>query len=138
VAQLGGRATPAVGFAMGLERLVLLAEEADSLPAHTAQVIDLFVAVGEGMEAEALTVTEALRERLPDLRILLNCGGGKLSTQLKRAYGSGATAALVLETGEQQMPEPPVLIKLRLLKEELPVQVLTMDELVPRLNGLFA
>jgi histidyl-tRNA synthetase len=138
VAQLGGRATPAVGFAMGLERLVLLLQEAGSLPAHTAQIIDIYVAVGEGMEAEALALTEALREQLPDLRLLLNCGGGKLSSQLKRAYGSGATAALVLEAEEQETPGLSTVIKLRLLKEDAPVQLLAMDELVESLNGLFA
>ena len=98
VAQLGGRPTPAVGFAMGLERLVALL---DSAP----QLADLgpdayLVAVGKGPQAKALTLAEDLRDAQPSLRLICHCGGGSFKSQFKKADRSGARYALVLGDGE--------------------------------------
>lgn len=101
VAQLGGKATPGVGFAMGVERLVLLLETLDLLPAELNRPADVYVcAFGEAAELAALTLTERLRDDLPGLRLLLNSGGGSFKSQFKKADKSGARYALILGDDE--------------------------------------
>ncbi|SDP97576.1 histidine--tRNA ligase [Ectopseudomonas guguanensis] len=101
VAQLGGKATPGVGFAMGVERLVLLLETLDLLPAELNRAADVYVcAFGEAAELAALTLTERLRDELPGLRLLLNSGGGSFKSQFKKADKSGARYALILGDDE--------------------------------------
>lgn len=99
VEQLGGQRTPAVGFAIGLERLLLL-----HIAVHgqaEASEADVFVAaVGEGTATPALLLAERLRTALPDLRVLVNCGGGSFKSQFKKADKSGARFALVLGQDE--------------------------------------
>ncbi|AXR07268.1 histidine--tRNA ligase [Salinimonas sediminis] len=102
VEQLGGKATPAVGFAMGIERLVLLlttlkADEQDTSSA------DIFVtALGDDAAVYALTVAEHIRDTLPAARVVMHCGGGNLKKQLKRADKTGAGVALLLGSEEAQ------------------------------------
>lgn len=98
VAQLGGRATPAVGFAMGLERLVSLLD--DTPPLADAGPDAYLVAVGERPQATALSLAEDLRDALPRLRLMCHCGGGSFKRQFKKADRSGARYALVLGDGE--------------------------------------
>jgi len=98
VEQLGGRPTPAVGFALGLERLVALLEQ--SPPRLEPRVHAYLVAVGSAAEARALQVAEGLRDALPRLRLMCNCGGGNFKNQFKKADRSGAVFALVLGDGE--------------------------------------
>ncbi len=101
VAQLGGKATPGVGFAMGVERLVLLLETLDLLPAELNRPADVYVcAFGEAAELAALTLAERLRDELPGLRLLLNSGGGSFKSQFKKADKSGARYALILGDDE--------------------------------------
>ena len=101
VTQLGGKATPGVGFAMGVERLVLLLETLDLLPAELNRAADVYVcAFGEAAELAALTLTERLRDELPGLRLLLNSGGGSFKSQFKKADKSGARYALILGDDE--------------------------------------
>ncbi len=96
VEQLGGRPTPAIGFAIGLERLVeLIAQQAGD--AHPAALDVYVVAVGEGAERQALRVAEGWRDL--GLTVLANCGGGSLKSQFKRADRSGARYAAVLGEG---------------------------------------
>jgi histidyl-tRNA synthetase len=112
-AQLGGTRTPAVGFAMGLERLLLLLEETQAFPVGLEQTVDVYVAVvGQGVQGQALGLARELRQAFPALRILTHCGGGKYNAQLKKAYASGARCALVLE-GDV----PQTTLKLRLLDD---------------------
>jgi histidyl-tRNA synthetase len=98
VAQMGGRATPAIGFAMGLERLMELLPPADEQEASEA---DLYV-MGAGMEenAAALALAEAVRDALPGARVLCHCGPESLKSQLKRADRSGAAIGLILGSEE--------------------------------------
>ncbi len=98
VEQLGGRATPAVGFAMGLERLVDLLGQ--TVPDLSAPVHAYLVAVGETAQARALLVAEELRDAVPRLRLLCNCGGGSFKNQFKKADRCGAALALILGEGE--------------------------------------
>ena len=99
VAQLGGRATPAVGFAMGLERLVALLEHATA-PAAPPSLDAYLVAVGDAAQAAAPVLAERLRDLTPDLRLQCHCGGGSFKSQFKKADRSGARFALVLGEGE--------------------------------------
>jgi histidyl-tRNA synthetase len=108
VEQLGGQATPAVGFAIGLERLLLL-HIAVHGQAETSEA-DVFVAaVGDGTATAALLLAERLRDALPDLRILCHCGGGSFKSQFKKADKSGARFALVL--GQDEVANGTVSVK---------------------------
>ncbi len=101
VAQLGGRPTPAVGFAMGLERLVaLLGHAAASDPAAPPALDAYLVAVGDAAQSAAPALAERLRDLTPDLRLQCHCGGGSFKSQFKKADRSGARFALVLGEGE--------------------------------------
>jgi histidyl-tRNA synthetase len=132
VAQLGGRATPAVGFAMGLERLIEL------IPADAGQdrcTPDAYlVAVGDAAQEEASTIAEALRDQLPSLRLLTHCGGGSFKSQFKKADRSGARVALVL--GEAELEQRRIAIKpLRGDGEQAQVPI---AELAERLSSVLA
>lgn len=98
VAQLGGRPTLAAGFAIGIERLVLLLDTLDLVPADALKPIDVYVLmVGDGLAARGLTLAAELRRALPDCGIVSHCGGGKYNSQVKRAFNAGARVAVVLE-----------------------------------------
>ena len=105
VAQLGGKPTPAVGFAMGIERLVLLLSQ--QLPELPAQA-DIYVMAPARADA-ALLLAETLRGVLPSLRIQSHCGAGGLKAQMKKADRSGARLALIL--GEQELEAGTVSVK---------------------------
>jgi histidyl-tRNA synthetase len=108
VAQLGGEATAAVGFAMGVERLVALLVAAGRTPA--APHPDVYVVVGgAAVAARALELVERLRSERPALRFELNVGGGNFKAQFRRADRSGATLALVI--GEDELARGVVAVK---------------------------
>jgi len=108
VEQLGGKATPAVGFAMGLERLVLMLEELDL--AEVRRSVDVYmVTAGEGTQMAGMKLAEQLREQVPGLRIMTHFGGGNFKKQFKRADKVGAAVALVL--GENEVAEGKVVVK---------------------------
>ena len=109
VEQLGGHATSGVGFAMGLERLVLLVQEVNkSIPVKSA--VDIYVIYqGEGTTLAAFQLAEKLRSELPHLSTMLHCSGGNFKKQFKRADKSGATLALVL--GESEVQNNQVVVK---------------------------
>ena len=102
VEQLGGRTTPAVGFAMGIERLIALLESQHvSLPDKAPHVY--IVAVGEQAQRHGLLLSEQLRDSVPALRIMTHCGGGSFKSQFKKADRSGAHFALVL--GDEELEQ---------------------------------
>ena len=107
VSQLGGQPTPAVGFAIGLERLVLLLEAI--LPRPDAGDADIYLVAGEESRQAALLLAETLRNSLPEFRIVAHCGGGGFKAQFKKADRSGAVAALVL--GEDELAAGKITIK---------------------------
>ena len=109
VEQLGGHATSGVGFAMGLERLVLLVQEVNkSIPIKSA--VDIYVVYqGEGTTLAAFQLAEKLRSELPHLSTMLHCSGGNFKKQFRRADKSGATLALVL--GESEVQNNQVVVK---------------------------
>ena len=103
VEMLGGKPTPAVGFAMGVERLILLLETLELLPANVNNHVDVaVVAVGDGVVHRVMPVIEKIRDALPNHKILVNCGGGGFKGQMKRADRSGAAYALILGEDELQ------------------------------------
>jgi histidyl-tRNA synthetase len=107
VEHLGGRPTPAIGWAIGLERIVELCTLAGE---GAGQGPDAYlVAVGEAAGRQALLLAEALRDQSPGLSIEVNCGGGSFKSQFKRADKSGAAVALIL--GEEELAAQKVGVK---------------------------
>ncbi|OED40196.1 histidine--tRNA ligase [Endozoicomonas sp. (ex Bugula neritina AB1)] len=119
---LGGKPTPAVGFAMGVERLVLMLETLNLVPESASNNVDVaVVAVGEGISHKVLPLVEELRDSLPDMKLQVNCGGGGFKGQMKRADRSGAMYALIV--GEDELQAGMVTIKS--LRNDEPQQQLT-------------
>ena len=109
VEQLGGRATPAVGFAMGLERLVLLVQAVNP-EFEPTRVVDVYViASGQGVQSAAMLLAEKLRDEAPELKLMTNFGGGNFKKQFARADKWGARVALVV--GEDEVKAGQVVIK---------------------------
>ena len=108
IAQLGGEATPAIGFAMGVERVVELVRMAGMTPPVTPP--DVFVmAQGEAAQRQAVAIAETLRDQLPGHGVVVHCGSAKFKTQFRRADESGARLALVL--GEDGLARGVVALK---------------------------
>lgn len=108
VEHLGGRATPAIGWAIGLERLVELYKSCGS-GAGVPGLDAYLVAVGDEAAKEALILAESLRDEIPGFNIAVNLGGGSFKSQFKRADKSGAKVALIL--GEEELAARQVGIK---------------------------
>ncbi|GEM78803.1 histidine--tRNA ligase [Vibrio superstes NBRC 103154] len=108
VEQLGGKPTKAVGFAMGLERLVLMLETLE-LNEVRRSVDAYVVTAGEGTLMAGMKLAENLREQMPELRVMNHFGGGNFKKQFKRADKVGAAVALVL--GENEVSENNVVVK---------------------------
>lgn len=100
VEQLGGKPTSAIGFALGLERLISLLENGENSFSEP-QTDGYLICVGEAAQAEGAIMAERLRDELPALKLVLHCGGGSFKSQFKRADKSGAQFALIL--GEEEM-----------------------------------
>jgi histidyl-tRNA synthetase len=99
IQQLGGEATPAIGFAMGVERVVELVKLAGTAP--SAQSPDIFVmAQGEGAQRAALGMAERLRDAFPGRGVVVHCGSAKFKTQFRRADESGARLGLIVGDDE--------------------------------------
>jgi len=109
VEQLGGkRPTPAIGFAMGIERLVLLLSQ-NELPIPNNAPHAYLIMMGNEAVQQGFHLAETLRDTLPQLRLLTHCGGGSLKNQFKRADKSGAKIAIVL--GENEIASRQVALK---------------------------
>ncbi|WP_455207959.1 histidine--tRNA ligase [Kaarinaea lacus] len=122
VEQLGGKPVPAAGFALGLERIIELVR--DNLELDAAPHAYLVMASDEAL-AQGLQISESLREQIPDLRLLVHCGGGSFKSQFKRADKSGAIVSLIL--GDDELSNNTVSVKY--LREDKPQQTLGRDEL---------
>ncbi|HEY3698798.1 MAG TPA: histidine--tRNA ligase [Spongiibacteraceae bacterium] len=110
VEQLGGKPTPAVGFGMGIERLCLLLEACNKIPTDIICAPQVYiVAVGARAEIKATVLAESLREQMPTLRLICNCGGGSFKSQFKKADKSGAVLALIL--GDQEIDSDVITVK---------------------------
>lgn len=132
VEQLGGKATPAVGFAMGLERLVLLLEETGALPASIHQAVDVYLTAVGDVTTHAFNLAETLRSELPYTRIVTHLGGGSFKNQMKKADKSGAQIAVIL--GEDEVAKGEVGVKP--LRTDQPQQQVPLNRLVCAIKGL--
>ncbi|MFG6668531.1 histidine--tRNA ligase [Halomonas sp. HNIBRBA4712] len=122
VEQLGGKPTPAVGFAMGIERLILLLETLELVPDEALGGSDVYLmALDDSATTAALTLAETLRGELPTLKLALHCGGGSFKSRMKKADKSTACLALLL--GEDEVANQTVTIKfLRDAREQQTVE----------------
>jgi histidyl-tRNA synthetase len=131
VEQLGGRSTPAVGWALGIERVVELiaAEGGDG----ARQVCDAyFVLLGDRARHAGAALAEALREAVPGLRLTVDLAGGGMRAQMKRADRSNARLALIL--GEDELDAGQVLVKS--LRADSPQQTVSRPALASQLRDL--
>ncbi|MBD1573613.1 histidine--tRNA ligase [Vibrio sp. S17_S38] len=129
VEQLGGKPSPAVGFAMGLERLVLMMETLELN--EVRKPVDVYlVTAGEGTLINGMKLAESLRENVNGLRLMTHFGGGNFKKQFKRADKVGASIALVL--GENEVAEKTVVVKDLIGGEQ---QTLTQSELAAYLTN---
>jgi histidyl-tRNA synthetase len=124
---LGGKPCPAVGLAMGVERLIMLLDGMGVVPDSVAQQIDLYlVAVGD-VTGDAMQLAEKLRSGLANIRIETHCGGGSFKSQIKKADKSGAAVAIIL--GEDELASNKVQVKfLRQDREQETVDQATLVE----------
>lgn len=134
VAQLGGRGTPAVGLAFGMERLILLLESTGQVPEYVRNPLDIYViSPDRELGPAALKLTELLRKSLPGLRCALHCGGGKFNNQLKKAYNSGAAAAVIVDGAESDNYE----LRYRTLNDEGESRQMSLAALIETLHTEF-
>ena len=132
VEQLGGKPCAGVGFAMGVERLVLLLDELGVVPDSVGQITDAYlVAVGE-VTAEALVLAENLRSNCPSIRLQTNCGGGSFKSQMKKADKSSASVALIL--GEDEAANKNIGVKF--LREDRPQETVDQVDLASYLTTI--
>jgi len=109
VEQLGGKSTPGFGFALGIERLVLMLTSLEKV-ANVRQQVDAYVVIlGDDASIQANELAEQWRDQVPDIRLQCHCGGGNMKKQLKRADKSGAQIALIL--GDDEIAEQRVMVK---------------------------
>ena len=133
VAQLGGKDTQGVGFAMGLERLVLMLQTLE-LDQNLVSVVDIYVtAMDESVELYARQVSETLRDALPQIKLMNHCGGGNFKKQMKRADQSGASVAFII--GQDEMASQQVAVKY--LREKQPQETVSINELTHFTQKLF-
>ena len=120
---LGGKPTPAVGFAMGLERLLALFREDEQVDYHP----DIyFILMGEEAQSMGLQFTEQLHDALPHLSLMMDCLGGSYKSQFKRANKSGAQFAMIL--GDDEMRSQT--LSLKNLREDQPQQSFSFEALI--------
>ncbi|MFT2093010.1 histidine--tRNA ligase [Paraglaciecola sp. 2405UD69-4] len=133
VEQLGGKSTQGVGFAMGLERLILMLQTLE-LDKDVAPSVDVYItAMGDSVELYARQISESLRDAIPQLKVMNHNGGGNFKKQMKRADNSGAKIALVI--GENEKDNGQVAVKY--LREQQPQQLVANDELTDFMKQVF-
>lgn len=124
VAQLGGKGATAIGFAIGIERLISLLEATNALPSIPS--IDVYlVAVGDEAARKSFILAEQLRDKIPALKLITHCGGGSFKSQFKRADRSGARWTFIL--GEDEINQQVVGVKTMKTGEQ---ETIAWDDLV--------
>ena len=130
VQQLGGRETPAAGFAVGIERLLSLLEDAGMEVDNTP---DVFVVLqGDLAQLQGMALVETIREQLADVNIQTNCGAGSFKSQIKKADKSGAKVALILGDEELQNNQ----ISIKMLREKADQKTVDQSTIVTELNTI--
>ncbi len=128
VSQLGGESVPAVGFALGIERL---AEMLPNIQAERHPHV-YFVGVGDAVQVALCRLSERLRRDIPKLGMIVNCGGGSFKSQLKKADKSGAMIALIL--GERELNDQNIVIKF--LRTDARQEVVSYEQLAGRMTEI--
>jgi histidyl-tRNA synthetase len=120
VEQLGGKATPAIGFALGMERILALLESQQQQPTQTVDIY--MILMGADSEVKGLQIAENIRDALPGVKMITHCGGGSVKSQMKKADKSGAAIALII--AEEELENEQVTVKyLRENKQQVTVSV---------------
>lgn len=130
VEQLGGKPTPALGFAFGMERLILLLQHVYPSSRANSQLHVYLMTDSDNSFAIGLKLANYLRSQVAGLNILMHCGGGSLKNQFKKADKSGAEYAIII--GEQEAKSG--LVSLKNLRKEMPQQSLDQDNLAEHLK----
>ncbi len=133
VEQLGGKPCAGIGFALGLERIVLLAEQKEVVPEKYTHNSDVFVVCEDNLWSQVIITLENVRAECSDIRITFNCGGGSLKSQLKRADKSKSRVALIF--GEREISENTVSIKY--LRENREQELIDIKDLTQILGSIF-
>ncbi|MBD21582.1 MAG: histidine--tRNA ligase [Rhodospirillaceae bacterium] len=137
VKQLGGKDTYACGFAIGMERLVLMLDSLEKVPISQLKQIDIFIAtIGANLVSESLSLANKIRKDYPNLGTLCHCGGGKFNSQLKKAYNCGADVAIILE--EESCEGKPINAKIRRLDDSNESKVVKIKEISQELRGFLS
>jgi histidyl-tRNA synthetase len=125
IEQLGGKPNFAVGFAMGIERLLALIEVSGNLPQTRA--VDVFmIRVGDAAEQEGMRFAELIRNEVPGLKLQVNCGGGSFKSQFKKADKIGAEYAIILGDDEVSRGE----FSIKSLRSEQAQKTLTQEQTI--------
>jgi histidyl-tRNA synthetase len=132
VEQLGGKATPGIGFALGIERLVLMLVELEKAKDIRPQVDAYVIMLGDDVTLQGNTLAEQWRDQVPDIRLQCHCGGGNMKKQMKRADKSGAQIALIL--GEDELANDTITVKY--LRGQHEQQSLPIEEIANLLSNL--
>ncbi len=130
VEQLGGKATPAMGFALGVERILSLLEAQQEQVADPVEVY--FLLLGEACEVKGLQLAEAIREHYPEMRMVTHCGGGSFKSQMKKADKSGARIALILAEDELSNEQ----LTLKYLREKKDQVTVKFEDIVTSLADI--
>ena len=134
VEMLGGKPTLAAGFAIGIERLILMLDSLGKIPEEVRKPIDDYVlVVGANLAEQALELVQRIRTEFPQLGVVSHCGGGKYNSQLKRAFNSGARLAVILEredTGSNDLKNA----KIRRLEDSKESETVEIANILPKLG----
>ncbi len=132
VEQLGGKTTPAIGFALGVERILSLLE---SQQESQADRIDVYmVLLGETCENRGLLLAEQIREQMPELKMITHCGAGSMKSQMKKADKSGADIALILAQDELDKQQ----FTVKYLRQKKEQQSVSFNELNSFIAGRYS
>jgi len=132
VEYLGGKATPAVGFAMGIERLITMIMDLET-KSNTSQAECYLVLAGDAAQRKGLQLAENVHNAIPNLKLMTHCGGGSFKSQMKKADRSGARLALII--GDDEISKQVVNIKY--LREDKPQSLCEESKLVEFLTSIF-
>ena len=130
VEQLGGKATPAIGFALGLERLIELLEIPKDIQCENNLNVYLILA-GESALSKGMPLAEKWRNEIPEIKLQVNCGGGSIKSQMKKADKSGAELAFIL--GDDEIEKNVIAIKY--LREKKEQEVIDLDKITSYLQN---
>lgn len=137
VKQLGGKETYACGFAIGMERLVLMLDSLEKVPSSELKKTDIFIAIiSENLISQGLSLANKIRKDYPNLGTLCHCGGGKFNSQLKKAYNCGANVAVILE--EESCEGKPINAKIRRLDDSNESILVEISEISQQLGDFLS